>query len=103
MSSIVNTRTKKFVPEFYQFCKDMDTVPRNCKVKHAETKGKVESQNRFAAWLVPYNGEFETELDLIKIIETINRAANTQINSTTGVAPILLFNKEKEYLRFSAY
>jgi len=101
MSSIVNTKTKKFVPEFYQFCKDMNTTPKNCKVRHAETKGKVESQNRFAAWLIPYNGEFEIELDIIKIIENINRTINAQVNSTTGVAPIMLFNKEKEYLRSS--
>lgn len=103
MSSIVNTSTKKFVPEFYQFCKDMDTTPKNCKVRHPETKGKVESQNRFMAWLIPYNGEFETELELIELIKKINKSVNTQINATTGVAPIMLFNKEKEYLRFPAY
>lgn len=98
MSSIVNTKTKKFVPEFYQFCKDMNTMPKNCKVKHPETKGKVESQNRFMAWLVPYNGEFETELEIIEIIKNINKTINLQTNSTTGVSPLILFNKEKEYL-----
>lgn len=99
MSSIVNHTTKKFVPEFIQFCKDMNTEPRHCKVKHAETKGKVESSNRFMAWLQPYNGEFTTEIDLISIIENITKTANNQINSSIGVSPIMLFNKEKEYLQ----
>ena len=35
----------------------------------------------------------------IKIIEEINLKVNKQINSSTGVAPIMLFNKEKEYLK----
>ena len=40
-------------------------------------------------------GEYE---DLIKIIDNINIKVNKQVNSTTGVAPIMLFQKEKEYL-----
>lgn len=51
------------------------------------------------SWLIPYNGEFETEEDLIKIIENINLKVNRQINETIGVPPIMLFQKEKEYLK----
>lgn len=98
MSSIVNTKTKQFLNEFRSFCKDMNFTPKNCKVRHPETKGKVESQNRFMDWLKPYNQEFVTEEELIKIIKTITRQSNTKTNNTTGIKPILLFNKEKEYL-----
>ena len=35
----------------------------------------------------------------LKIIEEINFKVNKQVNSSTGVAPIMLFNKEKEYLK----
>ena len=50
-------------------------------------------------WLVPYNYEFEDEQDLIRIIKEINIRVNNQVNSTIGVAPIMLYKKEKEYLK----
>lgn len=99
MSSIVNHTTKRFVPEFTSFCKDIGVKPKHCKVKSPETKGKVESQNRFMKWLIPYDGEFETEEDLIKIIDKINKKVNQEVNETTGLTPIFLFEKEKEYLK----
>lgn len=99
MTSIVNTSTKSFVNEFKSFAKDMNTTPKNCKVRTPETKGKVESSNRFMSWLVPYNNEFETEEDLIAIIKKITLEVNKEKNATTGVPPLLLFEKEKEYLQ----
>lgn len=99
MSSIVDTKTHKFCKEFVAFTKDMETIPKNCKAKHPYTKGKDESANRFMSWLIPYNHEFEDEQELIKIIKDINLKVNKQVNSTIGVAPIMLFNKEKEYLK----
>ena len=99
MSSIVDTRKREFYKEFKIFSKDIGFVPKKCKPKHAYTKGKDESCNRFISWLIPYNGEFETEEDLIKIIEEITKKVNKQVNSTTGVPPIMLFQKEKEYLK----
>ena len=98
MSSIVNTNTKDFINEFKVFTKDIGFEPKHCKVKHPYTKGKDESCNRFMSWLIPYNGEFENEEELIKIIEKINLKINNQINETIGVPPIMLFQKEKEYL-----
>ena len=98
MSSIVNTTKKEFLKEFKIFSKDIGFEPKKCKVKHPFTKGKDESCNRFMSWLIPYNGEFETEEDLIKIIEKINLKVNNQINETIGVPPIMLFQKEKEHL-----
>ena len=98
MSSIVNEKTHKFNKEFISFVKDMNIYAKKCKPKHPFTKGKDESANRFINWLIPYNHEFEDEQELIKIINDINKRVNKQVNSTIGVAPIMLFNKEKEYL-----
>ena len=99
MSSIVDTKTRKFYKEFVAFTNDMQVKAKNCKPRHPYTKGKDESANRFMSWLIPYNNEFEDEQELIKIIEEINLKVNKQVNTTIGVAPIMLFNKEKEYLR----
>ena len=99
MSSIVNTETGKFHKEFITFAKDVGTYAKKCKPKRPYTKGKDESANRFMSWLIPYNNEFEDEEDLIKIIKKINLEVNKQVNSTIGVAPIMLFEKEKEYLK----
>ena len=99
MSSIIDPKTHKFCKEFLAFAKDIGTKARKCKVRHPFTKGKDESANRFMNWLIPYNYEFEDEEELIKIIEKINYKVNRQVNSTIGVAPIMLYNKEKEYLK----
>lgn len=99
MSSIVDVKKNKFCKEFIAFTKDMGTQPKKCKAKHPYTKGKDESANRFMSWLIPYNHEFENEEELIKIIRDINLKVNKQVNSTIGVAPIMLFSKEKEYLK----
>ena len=80
MSSIVDTKTRKFYKEFISFVKDMGTYARHCKPKHPYTKGKDESANRFMSWLIPYNHEFENEQELIKIIEEINLKVNKQVN-----------------------
>lgn len=99
MSSIVDVKEHKFCKEFIAFTKDIGTQPKKCKAKHPYTKGKDESANRFMSWLIPYNHEFENEEELIKIIRDINLKVNKQVNSTIGVAPIMLFNREKEYLK----
>lgn len=99
MSSIVNTRTGEFFEEFKAFIKDIGIDAKKCKPRHPFTKGKDESANRFMSWLVPYNHEFENEEELIKIIKEINLKVNSQVNSTIGVSPIVLYNKEKEYLK----
>lgn len=98
MSSIVHTKESKFCKEFNEFIKDFNLKASKCKVRHPFTKGKVEVRNKFMKWLIPYNFEFETEEDLIKIIEKINIEVNNRINSTTNMKPVLLYAKEKEYL-----
>ena len=98
MSSIVNYSQQDFVSEFKAFCKDIGVKPLKCKVKHCETKGKVENCNKFVNWLLPYDNEFDDLEELKKIMDKINDKINSQINQTTNMPPISLYNIEKEYL-----
>ena len=99
MSSIINLSEKEFSKEFKAFSKDMDFIPKKCKPRSPETKGKDESCNRFMNWLYPYQNEFETEEDLINIIKKLNNQINLEVNQTTNMTPISLFRLEKEYLK----
>lgn len=98
MSGIVNTNTKKFNEEFLQFAKDFGFKAKKCKVRSPQTKGKVESANRFISRLIPYNNEFSDEKELINIINKLSDEVNNEINQTTKVRPFMLLKKEKEYL-----
>ncbi len=98
MSSIVNYSEHEFTNEFKAFCRDIGTTPKKCKIRMCETKGKVESCNRFVNWILPYNHDFETEDDLMNIIRRLNEKINLEVNQTTNMPPITLFNIEKEYL-----
>ena len=80
------------------FEKDTGIKIKLCKTRSPETKGKDESANRFVNWIKPYDYEFNNENDLIKIIQRIESKSNQEINKTTGMPPIALFAKEKEYL-----
>ena len=81
------------------FADDFHFKIKLAKPRHPFTKGKVETINKFLDWLLPYEGEFETEADLIEILNKINNKVNTQVCQATGVPPLLLFQKEKEYLQ----
>lgn len=85
--------------EMRAFARDMGFTIKLCKPRHAFTKGKVEALNKFLTWLVPYEGEFETEDELISILGRINKKVCERICDETGVPPVLLFQKEKEYLQ----
>lgn len=99
MSSIINYSQHQFTKEFKEFSRDMGFEPRHCKVRSPETKGKVESANRFMNWLLPYDYEFETEEELIQIIKRLSNKINQEVNQTTNLPPVSLFQKEKEYLQ----
>ena len=99
MSSIINYDKNEFTLEFKNFAKDMGFIPKKCKIRCPETKGKDESCNRFIKWIYPYNNEFETKEELIEIIQKINEQINMETNQTTNMTPISLFRKEKEYLK----
>ena len=101
MSSVVDRdgNKAKISNEMKAFAKDMGFKIKLCKPRHPFTKGKVESLNRFLDWLIPYEGEFETEEELIAILGKINKKVCERVCDETGVPPILLFQKEKEYLQ----
>lgn len=88
----VNNQMRAFADDFHFRIK-------LAKPRHPFTKGKVEAINKFLDWLLPYEDEFETEDELIAILEKINKKVNTQVNQATNVPPLLLFQKEKEYLQ----
>jgi transposase len=81
------------------FAKDFNFKIKLCKPRHAYTKGKVEVINKFISWMLPYEGEFETEEELIAILEKVNKKVNSYVCQETGVPPLLLFQKEKEHLQ----
>lgn len=101
MKSIINILKNEKIKcqEVLQLEKDLATKFRFCKVHSPETKGKVESANRFASWLYAYNNEFEDLNELLAIINKLNIQINNEINQTTNIAPTVLFKKEKEYLQ----
>ena len=80
------------------FEKDTGIAIKLCQVRSPQTKGKDESCNRFINWLLPYDHQLEGEEQLIHLVEELNRKVNNEINQTTGIPPIVLFEKEKEYL-----
>lgn len=99
-AAVKNHSTGKVLPEVTQFFKDIDVKFKTCRIHTPETKGLVENSNKFVNWIQPYQGELDTEDELINLIEnTITNNANKQINTGTGLPPLVLFDKEKEYLR----
>lgn len=101
MSSLVTTlkNKKRKHSEVLSFEKDLDIKIRFCKVRTPETKGKVESSNRFINRLKAFNKKIENEEELHKIVNRIMNNSNEQKNQTTNIPPNVLFKKEKEYLR----
>lgn len=100
MSAVVSIQNgkKKKHPQILQFEKDMGFKIRLTGTRSPETKGKDESSNRFVNWLLPYDGQFEDEVELIEIIQSVAKQANQSINQTTQMPPMTLFRKEKETL-----
>ncbi len=101
MSSIVDRdgERKNISNQVRAFAKDFNFRIKLCKPRHPFTKGKVESVNKFLTWLLPYEREFETEEELITILKKINQKVNTYPCQETNMPPLLLFQKEKEYLQ----
>ena len=101
MASVVdiNGKHRRVNDKIKAFANDFGFKVKLCKPRHPFTKGKVEAINKFLDWLRPYEGEFETEEELIAILKKVNEKVNTYICQETGVPPLLLFQKEKEYLK----
>lgn len=87
------------VERVFAFARDAGFEIKLCRPRSPETKGKVESANRFLSRLRPYEGEFEGEGELVEIIARIEQRCNDEVNETTGMPPAVLFMQEKEALR----
>lgn len=101
MSSLVTFKDghATISPKIQAFAEDFNFKIKWYKPYHPFTKGKVEAANKFIAWILPYEGEFETEKDLIEILSGINKKVCTRICYETGLTPVLLLQKEAEYLQ----
>ena len=101
MASVVDLKSnhRHINEKMRTFAKDFNFKIKLCKPRHAYTKGKVEVINKFISWVLPYEGEFETEEELIAILAKVNKKVNSYVCQETGVPPLLLFQKEKEYLQ----
>lgn len=98
MSAIVNVKggRKKVHTRIAQFFKDIGVELRLCKVRTPQTKGKVESANRFQSRLIPYHKELESEEEIRHLVEnTITHDINQKINETTGMPPEIMFCQKK--------
>ena len=101
MASVVdlNGNRRHINDRMRAFANDFNFKIKLCKPRHAYTKGKVEAVNKFLDWMRPYEGEFETEDELIAILQRINQKVWKRVCDETAVPPLLLFQKEKEYLQ----
>ena len=100
MSTVANItgRKKKITTGMATFAKDFGFKIRLCGTKKPETKGVVEARNKVIDWIRAYNREFDTIDELMDMIRDINKKMNLIINDETGMSPVALFYKEKEYL-----
>jgi transposase len=95
---IVDNR-RKINTKMQAFANDFGFKISLCKPRRSYTKGKVEAANKFVEWILAYNYDFEDEDDLISKIKNINKKVNQYECQAMGVPPLLLFQKEKEYLQ----
>ena len=70
-----------------------------CAPRTPETKGKVESANRFLSRAAGLRGGLRRLEGVDAAIARIERRSNEEPNGTTGVPPELLFMREKDALR----
>lgn len=82
-----------------EYAEAAGTQLRFCRRRTPQTKGKVESSNRFVERLRVYEGDFSGEEELIEIIAHIEARSNAEPNEETGVPPAVLFMGEKDHLR----
>ena len=101
MSAIVTVSDGKRIihPSIVQFFKDIEVKLSLCKARTPQTKGKDEVSNKYAQWLNSYDGKIKNKEHILKLIDKLNTDINNQKNKGTNYPPVLLFTKEKEYLR----
>ena len=86
------------VQRAYEFARAAGFELKLCRPRSPQTKGKVESSNRFLSRLMAYQGDFDGWDDIDEIIARIEDASNSEPNETTGLPPSVLFMEEKDAL-----
>lgn len=101
MTAIVSIENgiKHIHPTVAQFFKDLDVKLILAKPGTPQTKGKVETSNKFVKWLNVYNHNFEDEIDLYNKIYKLANTVNNIVNTGTNRPPLVLFEIEKGTLR----
>ena len=100
MSALVTVKggRRLKVQRAYEFAKAAGFELKPCRPRSPQTKGKVESSNRFLSRLAAYQGDFDGWDDIDEIIARIEDASNSEPNETTGLPPSALFMEEKDAL-----
>lgn len=103
MKTVVDHAKSSFAKTVYNdrfefFAKDIGFKPIACRPYRPQTKGKVESLAKLMDRLKAYNEEFDIWNDLVNIIQNFMDDLNQEVSQGSGEIPIILFNKEKEYL-----
>lgn len=101
MSSIVSSSAsgRRVSARFARFAAAAGFELELARPRSPQTKGKVESSNRFLSRLAVYEGDFRGEEGLVAAIARIEARCNTEPSASTGVPPAVLFMREKEELR----
>ena len=87
-----------------QFSKDASFEIITCRVYRPKTKGKVETLAKIMNRLEAFDYEFENLKELDRIVVDLNYNLNYEEKSqATNEFPIVLFEKEKEYLNPVSY
>ena len=100
MSALVSLKggRRVRVERAWSFAKDAGFELKLCRPRSPQTKGKVESSNRFLSRLMAYQGDFGGWEDVDGIIARIEERSNSEVNETTGMPPCALFMDEKDAL-----
>ena len=100
MSALVTVKggRRLKVQRAYEFAKAAGFELKLCRPRSPQTKGKVESSNRFLSRLAAHQGDFDGWDDIDEIVARIEDASNSEPNETTGLPPSALFMEEKDAL-----
>ena len=90
---------KRKLPQIRQLESDLGCKVVLCRVRTPQTKGKVESSNRFVNWLGAFDGKVSCLADVARKLAALERECSSAPNREIGVPPLALLGRERESLR----